>query len=130
MKTSLIAELEIWFQAFYQPGRESKPTPFYHSVSNNWCRCVAHGRQSCSQCSDWCRKSSAGTHKRPVCGQRNSSSKASSWWTCWEFWPRYRSLDWTRHLALMLDGGTHLGIWVWSGPGNPRLRFQGSFMNT
>lgn len=41
-----------------------------------------------------------------------------------------RSLDWTRHLALMLDGGNTSGYLGVGGPGNPRLRFQGSFMNT
>ena len=41
-----------------------------------------------------------------------------------------RPLDQTRHLALMLDGGNTPGNLGLGGPGNARLRSQGSFMNT
>lgn len=39
-------------------------------------------------------------------------------------------LDQTRHLTLMLDGVNTSGNLDLGGPGNTRLRSQGSFMNT
>lgn len=41
-----------------------------------------------------------------------------------------RPLDQTRHLALMLVGGNTPGNLGLGGPGNARLRSQGSRMNT
>lgn len=38
MKTSLIAELEIWFQAFYQPAGKANLLPSTTLCPNNWCR--------------------------------------------------------------------------------------------